>query len=403
MRLILSFFKQIAKPVMAFCDIVLPSLFLPANLTLVRLLRNRIYKNSVLHIDYMVHVTYLAAEVLKKHGMKADYMALGESAVWTKADYIFKANRFPIISYFKELIVFWQIVARYETVHLHRGHTLTRSGWELPLLKRLGRKIVVHYRGCEIRDRYLNMYLHPECNICQECDYNAYCVNDKRVIRRRELSRKYGDVFLVTTPDMKDFVPEAYHLPFFSFDDYGDFERREPKKNVFKIVHATNHPGIEGTARIQESIDRLKSKGYPIEFVFLRGVSFSEVMKELSDAHLSIGKMKMGYYANFQIESMLMSVPSVTYIRPEFLTDELTSSGLIFSSLDGLEDTLEFYITHTEKLAKKQEISRDSILKIHDNNKIALELIAIYQTSTTRLLDGLLLKKGGDSMPQKGE
>ena len=379
MRHILKYIKLIAKSVMAFCDLVLPPLCQPANLILVMLLKKRAYENSVLHIDYMVHVTYLAAEVLKKHGMKAAYMALGESAVWTKADYIFKANRFPIISYFKELIVFWRIVARYEAVHLHRGHTMTRSGWELPLLKRLGRKIVVHYRGCEIRDRRLNMRLHPECNICQECDYSSYCVNDKSVIRRRELSRKYGDVFLVTTPDMKDFVPEAYHLPFFAFDDYGEFNRREPGKSVFKIVHATNHPGIEGTAKIQESIDHLRSKGYPIEFVFLRRVSFPEVMRELSDAHLSIGKMKMGYYANFQIESMLMSVPSVTYIRPEFLTDELLNSGLILSSLDVLENTLEYYMTHPEELEKKRSIARESILRIHDNARIALDLMGIYK------------------------
>lgn len=383
MRLILRSIKRIAKSVMLFCDMVLPRLCLPANLILAMLLKKRAYKHSVLHIDCMVHVTYLATEVLKRHGMKADYMAIGESAVWKKADYVHKPSRFPGLSYLKELVVFWRIVARYEAVHLHRGHTMTRSGWELPLLKRLGRRIIVHYRGCEIRDRHLNMRLHPECNICRDCDYGSYCVYDKGVIRRRELSLKYGDMFLVTTPDMKDFVPEACHLPFFAFDDYGEFDRQEPKNGVFKIVHATNHPGIEGSARIQESIDVLRSKGYPIEFVFLKGVSFPEVMRELSDAHLSIGKMKMGYYANFQIESMLMSVPSVTCIRPEFLTDELSSSGLILSSLDDLERTLEYYITHPEELAKKRKIARESILKIHDNDRIALELMGIYKQTTT--------------------
>ena len=78
------------------------------------------------------------------------------------------------------------VVARYEIVHAHFMVTLTRSGWEWPLLKRMGRRLVVHYRGCEIRDRALNQRLHPEVNICQECDYRPrLCEAPINVQRRR--------------------------------------------------------------------------------------------------------------------------------------------------------------------------------------------------------------------------
>ena len=41
-----------------------------------------------------------------------------------------------------------------------------------------------------------------------------------------------------------------------------------------------------------------------IQYVELTGVTHERVLRELADADLSIGKMKMGYYANHQIESM---------------------------------------------------------------------------------------------------
>ena len=62
--------------------------------------------------------------------------------------------------------------SRYEVIHLHFMTTLTRSGWELEWLKRMGRKVVVHWRGCEIRNRERNMTLHPEFNLCEGCEYN---------------------------------------------------------------------------------------------------------------------------------------------------------------------------------------------------------------------------------------
>ena len=70
-------------------------------------------------------------------------------------------------------------------------------------------------RGCGIRDRQTNVSLHPGLNICEECDYGAYCEKDAVIRKRRDLSSKYGDLFFVTTPDLKDFVPYAVHLPFF--------------------------------------------------------------------------------------------------------------------------------------------------------------------------------------------
>jgi hypothetical protein len=171
------------------------------------------------------------------------------------------------------------------------------SGWEIPVLKRLGRRLVIHYRGCEIRDWRLNMRLHPDCNICQDCDYGRVLCENELVAERRALAGRHGDVFLVTTPDMKDFAPEAEHLPFFVPPSLPPRkETRSAAGLPFKIVHATTHPGIEGTARIEAAVDALRKKGFSIDFVFLKGVPHERVLAELVDADLSIGKMKMGYY-----------------------------------------------------------------------------------------------------------
>lgn len=149
-------------------------------------------------------------------------------------------------------------------------------------------------------------------------------------------------------------------------------------KDAIKIVHVTAHPGIEGTRYIEHAIQNLKAKGYRINFVFLRNVPHTRVMEELRTADLSIGKMKMGYYANAQIEAMAMGVPTITYVRPEFMTEELANSGFIFSTIDDLEATLEYYLLHPEELERKRRIARSSILSLHDNAALARRLIEFY-------------------------
>lgn len=362
------------------------ALLFPINRLLVELLRAEPQPDSVLHISYMVHIPYDTVRILREQGIKADYLAIGSSPVWNRCDYQFCPSRFPPLRVLQETVMFWRVVAKYQTVHLHFMLTLTTDGWELPLLKRMGRRIVVHYRGCEIRDRRRNIALHPDLNICENCDYNATICRHRHNRLRRKNSRQYGDAFLVTTPDLLDFAPDAIHIPFFSPPDVEVAERplhKESRKDAsrpLRIVHVTNHPGIEGTADIQSAIDRLIERGHDIEFVFLKGVPHERVLAEYRTADLAIGKMKMGYYANAQIESLVIGVPTITWVRPEFRTPELERSGLILTHLDRLEETLEHYLTHPEQLAAKARIARKSILSLHDNRRLAERYRQLYRS-----------------------
>jgi hypothetical protein len=198
-------------------------------------------------------------------------------------------------------------------------------------------------------------------------------------VRRRQLAARWGSAFLVTTPDMKDFVPDAIHLPFFVTRPDPQ-PRRAPSRRDgrFKIVHATNHPGIEGTRQIREAIEQVRRSGHAIDYVELTGVTHDRVLSELADADLSIGKMKMGYYANLQIESMAAGVPTVTYVRPEFMTDALRRSGFIFADFETLPGVLDYYLSNPAALDEKRQQARRSILALHDNEAIARQYRELY-------------------------
>jgi hypothetical protein len=350
----------------------------PFNLALAKLLADRRRRGSVLHISAMVHVPYYMTRLLREHGVDADYLAVGGSPWWNRADYAVRPSRIGLLAVFQEVWWVWRVVSRYEIIHTHFIVSVSRSGWEWALLRRMGRHIVVHYRGCEIRNRELNMQLHPAINICSECDYDPRPCQTPLNARRRGLAAAWGSAFLVTTPDMKDFAPAALHIPFFvTRPDLGAAPTARLQGGRFKIVHATNHRGIEGSARIREAIEQV-SQTYPVDYVELTGVTHDRVLAELADADLSIGKMKMGYYANLQIEAMMSGVPTITYVRPEFLTDALRESGFIFATLDTLAEVITYYLANPDALADKRRRARSSILSLHDNAAIAAQYRALY-------------------------
>lgn len=344
------------------------------------LFRFRKKKGSVLHISYMVHIPYYTVKILRENGVKADYLAIGEPGKWP-ADYVFRKSYRSPKERIREFTFFWKVVARYEIIHSHFMLTLTESAWEMKFFKMMGGKWVVHGRGCGDRDREVNIRLHPEMNICEDCDYNSMCMNPVHV-NKRKYSLAHADHFFVTTPDLKDFVPHAEHLPFFTPPI--PLPQLKPKAaiDVFRILHVTNHPGIEGTRFISRALDNLKSKGYKIEFIYLKGVENDEVLSQYKNVDLSVGKMKMGYYANAQIESLYFGVPAITYVREEFITEEIKNSGLILSSLATLEGTIKYYIDNPDKLREKRKIAQESVLHLHNNSEIA----QVYKKTYERLL-----------------
>ena len=354
------------------------ALLWPLNQLLAMVMRSRFAPGSVLHVSYMGHIPHQTVRILREHGVAADYLAVGESAVWSQSDHQINNTGFALFTPFREFLVFWRIVARYEIVHAHFMVTVTRSGWEVPLLKRMGRKLIAHYRGCEVRDRERNMALYPAVNICQECDYDPLPCKAPHNVARRALAAAYADATLVTTPDLQDFAPHAEHMPFFLPPDVQPSAPSPTAGKPFLIVHATNHPGIEGTRHIRAAIDRLRMKGHQIEFRWFSGARHQEVIEALATADLAIGKMKMGYYANAQIESMAAGVPTVTCVREPYLTPALQQSGFIFTTLDGLEVTLEHYLTHPDALAEKRAAARASIQALHDNAALSRRYSEVY-------------------------
>lgn len=340
----------------------------------------------IAHISLLFTKPYMKTRALRELGAQADYI-VPRGLSWLRVgaqgyDRYLALERLPkVLRPFKECFLFWwRGLTDYDVYHYHFLSFLTESGWDVKYLKKLGKKLVFHFGGCDIREEAVNRQLHPQFNICQECTYDRrYCAG-KFVRRKRRIARRYGDLFLVTTPDMRDFIPEAHHLPFMSPPlDPDRIPEMERDRSVVRIVHTSNHEGIDGTRYLVEAVERLKEMGYRIELVHPRQVPHEEALRIYQSADIAVGKLKMGYYANFQIETMALGKPTLCYIRPD-LVALCPEIPILNTRPETLLSDLKALLDHPESWAELGAQGRTFVARYHNNREIGRRLLEWYRS-----------------------
>lgn len=338
---------------------------------------------SVLEVSVVSHKPRMLSLLFQRKGYKSKYFALNTewACSWINQgyDYGLPCNLPPVRRAFLEMYYVWFVAARYDVIHYHFSSLLTYSGWETPLLKSMGKVIVFHYRGCDARQKSVNLAANPILNCCMECDYPEGSCDTDYQRQRLQFGRDNSDVVLVTTPDLLDFVPEGHHIPF--IPPIGvDLDAVEPAPKdpeVFRVVTSSNHHGVDGTRHVRDAVARLQAEGEAIELVEVVKVPYKEALGIYKSADIFIGKLLMGYYNNANIESMLMSVPCMSYIRSEYM-DNLADCPIINTRPDEVYDNLKRYLHDREALVELGKRGPDFIRRHHDPDILVKRMIDLF-------------------------
>ncbi len=292
----------------------------------------------------------------------------------------------PIKRRLLELFYLWTVLSRYDVIHFHFNTLLSLdNGWELEYLKKMGKVLVFHFRGCDLRQKSMNMNMNPDLNCCMECDYpQGSCDTDYQHMRIAK-AKHYGNLFFITTPDLKDFLPEAERISFIS--PYGiNFDKilsASKEKGVFRVVTSSNHPGVDGVPHIRKAIHKLANEGYNIELVEVIKQPYFEALAIYKSADLYAGKLLMGYYNNSNIETMMMRVPNMSYIREEYLRD-IPDCPIIIARPDNIYEKLREWIQKPEELKMVGAQGPAFVKKYHDPDRVIQIMLDRYNEAWNR-------------------
>jgi glycosyltransferase involved in cell wall biosynthesis len=337
---------------------------------------------SVVHVSLISHKQYMLSRLARDHGLKGTFVAINTypgAHLKIGFDYEVPMHMPPLLRYLRAHWYLWTVLAFHDVIHYHFNGFLLDDGTDLKVLQRMGKVVVAHYRGCDLRCRSVNTAKNPDLNVCQECSYPVGSCDTDYQRGKIAVSRAYSDVRFVTTPDLLDFGADAEHLPFIA--PYGiDFSAIEPAPRapgVFRVVTSSNHPALDGVRFVRDAVNRLAAEGIRIELVEVYRQSFYEALSIYKSADLYCGKLRLGYYNNANIESLMLGVPNMSYIRDEF-KDRIADSPIIVARPDNVYEQLREWVGKPEELKRLGARGPDFVRRHHHADELMARMIARY-------------------------
>ncbi|HET6262540.1 MAG TPA: glycosyltransferase [Chloroflexia bacterium] len=278
---------------------------------------------------------------------------------------------------------------RYDVFHLYFGNTLLPPPYpDLPLLRALGKRIVFHFCGCEIRQREHNVRNYA-LSACTDCAWHR-C----KELRHPDLIS--ADVAFVSTPDLLAFVPGAHLLP--GPVDLAKWAPRGGRREVIsyahpvRIVHGPTNRAVKGTKYLLDAVQRLKSAGYPVEIDLLEGLPHEQIHALTEQADIAVDQLMIGAYGTFSVEMMARGLPVVCRIREDLRRFYPPDLPVINAEPGSIYDVLESLITQPERWADLGRRGIEYVQREHEMHRVAARALSLYNVDLSR---GLAPAPGG--------
>ena len=249
------------------------------------------------------------------------------------------------------LVIPWAIflwaVLRYDIFQLYfDGGFLNRTigkRLELPLLKLLGKKIIVSAYGGDVRTERTTRALGPY-NCCTDCTQRLVaCICDDNLARRNLAHvRRYADSTL-SMGDMIEYTPGSRNDFFYWAIDLKKwpFVGVSLNSSPVKVVHAPNHPQFKGTRYLEACIKQLQDDGYPVQLVLVTELSNEDAKEVYKKADIMADQFLIGWHGNFAVEAMALGKPVVAYLRkPEVYLPRGVECPIVSANPDTLRQAL---------------------------------------------------------------
>lgn len=276
-------------------------------------------------------------------------------------------------------------IEKYDVFHFHARPFLWKSvksfpfpnAWDIPLLKAAGKRIIIHFRGQEIRTAEKFSQVNPYHYVYDD-DHKLF---SKFPDEQKNLYVKFisslADEVLAVDPEIKSYLPNAKVIPramdLSTWHNIGPVSEYEPL-----VIHAPSRRSVKGTAVIQQAVARLQSEGYKFRFRLVEGLTNTEVRELLEQADIVVDQLRIGWYGVLSVEAMALGKPVIAYIRADL---ESTFSGelpILNANPDNFYHKLKELILDYSMRKDLGMRARAYCELTHDSVKVAEKLIPIY-------------------------
>ncbi len=320
---------------------------------------------------------HVLSRALRRLGHESDVLATERHAFGYPQDILFNFDHLATPwRQVRKGIELARLLHRYDVFHFYYGESLLAAHRDIPVLRKAGKRIVFHFRGCDIRSRELS--LARPVSACLDCP--APCRSDPLKAELRDAAWRLADHVLVATPDLLESVPGAELVT--QAIDLGEWPELAPRlvpRGKVVVLHAPSDPVIKGTAYVERAVSDLQARGYPIELRLLQRRPHAEIRTAFAEADIVVDQLLLGWYGNFAIEAMACGRPVVGFIRDDLPTVAGYAPPIRSAGPGSITQVLAELVDDASLRRSLAEAGRDYVSRFHGPERIARRLVDCYR------------------------
>lgn len=266
--------------------------------------------------------------------------------------------------------------------------------WDIHIAKQAGIKIGYANNGCLDGALQTSFAKWGPLNTCQICAWynNDQVCSDHLNAEWGKFRNNVADYQCTIGSNKVDFndVPEVFESPWFYCLDTQVWnpDMLIPSnyllpfsKETVKIYHAVgnfesrstvSNKNIKCTHIYLPLIEKFKSEGLPVELIFFHGLPNKVVRYYQAQADIVVDMLTFGFFGANIREAMMLGIPTVCYLRPEWLEemrkeipDYVDELPVVSATPDTVEEILRDLINDKEKRDEIGRKSREFAVKWH--------------------------------------
>lgn len=321
----------------------------------------------------------LLARALRHCGVDAANVTIGPNKFGYSSDFHFEGKAVDVIR-----DVLSDVAINYDIIHIHaitpffeKGMPTFPMGTDLLALKLAGKKIVIHFRGSEIRVPSKFRELSPYHYVDDDTEGLIKRFPEEKQLSYIDLCTALADEILVSDPELLTYVPSARILPRamdLSEWSYGGLTRNERPL----VIHAPSRQGVKGTKHVLVAIDDLRAEGLDFEFRLVEGLPQEEARRLFQDADIIVDQLRIGWYGVLAVEGMALGKAVVSYIRDDLLPFFPGKPPVYVANPETIKDRLRELIVSPYLRQQVAATGHEFCKKTHSLDVVAKECLGIY-------------------------
>lgn len=319
---------------------------------------------------------YVAA--VAPHDFEGEVWSYGDVAYGFQADRVVDKTRLKTDASFRWEL-FHEAVERFDVFHFQYGRSLLDPVgavlpdlWDLPLLKSLGKRVFMHWRGSDVRLPSQHRQREPD-SYFNDVDID---IDEDRIRGKISICRRYCDGMFVSTPGLLDYVPDARWIPHvIDTADWQFVDRAEP--DVPLVVHIPSNRGIKGSDHVEAAVTPLVEAGV-VRYRALGGLDRAGLRAALEEADLIVDSITIGDHGLISVEAMALGVIPLAHIHPAN-RERNPGVPVVQAQPATLQEVLRELAADRERRAELRRTVREWAENRHDRTAVAPLLVTAYK------------------------